>query len=198
MVLLRRKENLQDLVKYECCFCGKKGDPMLPWKFWFTSFPCTASLGVVLGKSQGACLCPQRGWSCLLHCSSACSQTLLRVWFHKEPNLNPARLMSVSTSCHSCTLPQRMRLGQCQLGECSCAASDNPLRPQCLSALVFPLQNNKFHFFQEVWINALTGYGAGSHCSTAGQLFIYWRVLDVGDCSLKLVLTEPGMLLGPP
>lgn len=117
LVLLRRKENLQDLVKYECCFCGKKGDPMLPWKFWFASFPCTASLGVVLGKSQGACLCPQQGWSCLLHCSSASSQTLLRVWFHKEPNLNPARLMSVSTSCHSCTLPQRMRLGQCQLGE---------------------------------------------------------------------------------
>lgn len=30
-----------------------------------------------------------------------------------------------------------------------------------------------------------------------GELFIYLRVLDVGDCLLKLVLTEPGMLLGP-
>lgn len=112
-----RKENLQDLVKYECYFYGKKGDPMLPWKFWFTSSPSTASLGVILGKSQGACPCPQWGWSCPLHCSPACIQALLRVWFHKEPNLNAARLVSVSMSCHSCMLPQRMRLGQCQLGE---------------------------------------------------------------------------------
>lgn len=171
---------------------------MLPWKFWFSSFPYTASLDVILGKSQGTCLCPQWGWSCPLHGSSACSQALLRVWFQKEPSLNPARLMSVSMNCHSYVLPQRMRFGQCHPGE---------------SALVLLQTIHSFLNVSLLWsslfkiINLASSrrsskdkcidrYDTGSHCST-GELFIYLRVLNVGNCLLKLVLTEPGMLLGP-
>lgn len=94
-------------------------------------------------------------------------------------------------------LPQRIRLGQCQLGESALVLLQTIHSVLNVSLLWSSLcKNNKFHIFQEIWINALTVYGAGSHCST-GELFLYVRGLDVSSCSLKLVLTEPGMLLGP-